>query len=138
MATYTGTTYNVLGNVIPNDHFAYKFYAEVTYTQSVTNNTTTFTIKPYDVKTNEPVNVVDCEHFTTNVLAVKGEVERNYSLMDSFVILMGVEGDLEVCWDGGVEPLKMGETILVPASMENITLKSLNKAKVLEVYIKNK
>ena len=58
--------------------------------------------------------------------------------MDSFVILMGVEGELEVCWDGGVEPLKMGETILVPASMENITLKSLNKAKVLEVYIKNK
>lgn len=92
----------------------------------------------YDVKTNEPVNVVDCEHFTTNVLAVEGGVERNYSLMDSFVILMGVEGDLEVCWDGGAEPLKMGETILVPASMENITLKSLNKAKVLEVYIKNK
>ena len=47
MAQYTGTTYNVLGNVIPNDHFAYKFYAEITYTQNVTNNTTTFTIKPY-------------------------------------------------------------------------------------------
>ena len=47
MAQYTGTTYNVLGNVIPNDHFSYKFYAEITYTQNVTNNTTTFTIKPY-------------------------------------------------------------------------------------------
>jgi hypothetical protein len=47
MATYTGKIYNVLGNVIPNDTVSYKFYAEVTYTQSVTNNTTTFTIKPY-------------------------------------------------------------------------------------------
>ena len=47
MAEYVGTTYNVLGNVIPNDHFSYKFYAEITYTQNITDNTTTFTIKPY-------------------------------------------------------------------------------------------
>lgn len=47
MAQYTGTIYNVLGNVIPNDTVNYKFYAEITYTQNVTNNTTTFTIKPY-------------------------------------------------------------------------------------------
>ncbi len=92
----------------------------------------------YSLKTNEPSNVVDCEHFTTNVLPVEGVVERNYSLLDSFVILMGVEGDLELQWNGGVETLKMGETILIPAMIENITLKSQNKGKVLEVYIRNK
>lgn len=92
----------------------------------------------YDLKSNEPTNVVDCDHFTTNVLMVDGAVERNYSLLDSFVILMGVEGDLELYWNGGVETITMGETVLIPATIENITLKSLNKGKVLEVYIKNK
>ncbi len=92
----------------------------------------------YELKANEPSNVVDCDHFTTNVLMVDGTVERNYSLLDSFVILMGVEGDLELHWNGGVETIKMGETVLIPATIENITLKSLNKGKVLEVYIKNK
>ena len=41
MATYSGTVYNVLGNAI-----GYTFSADVTYTQSIENNTTTLTITP--------------------------------------------------------------------------------------------
>ena len=41
MATYSGTVYNVLGNSI-----GYTFSADVTYTQSIENNTTTLTITP--------------------------------------------------------------------------------------------
>jgi hypothetical protein len=41
MATYSGTVYNVLGNKI-----GYTFSADVTYTQSIENNTTTLTITP--------------------------------------------------------------------------------------------
>ncbi len=90
----------------------------------------------YDLHANEPKNVVDCEHFTTNVVMVDGMLERNYSLLDSFVILMGVEGSMKVQWNGGEETLTMGETILVPAAIEEITLVSDNKGKALEVYIK--
>lgn len=90
----------------------------------------------YELGENACANVVDCSHFTTNVVGVKGTMERDYSALDSFVILMGVEGELTLEWNEGSDTLQMGETVLIPAVMEGVKLKSSNGAKVLEVYIK--
>lgn len=89
----------------------------------------------YELKKNQPAQVVDCEHFTTSVLQVSGAMQRNYEMLDSFVILMGVEGDLTVKFDGGEEKISMGETLLIPAAMSGVELVS-EGGKVLEVYVK--
>jgi hypothetical protein len=51
MATYYGTCYNSKGQaMIPENGLnGYSFYVEVEYTQSIENNTSTLTIKPYVV-----------------------------------------------------------------------------------------
>ena len=89
----------------------------------------------YDLKANEPCNVVDCSHFTTNILKVDGSLSRNYEDLDSFVILMGAEGEITIVCDGCEETIAMGESVLIPATLNNITLKSQN-GKLLECYIK--
>lgn len=89
----------------------------------------------YDLKANEPCNVVDCSHFTTNILKVDGSLSRNYEDLDSFVILMGAEGDITIVCDGCEETIAMGESVLIPATLNNITLMSQN-GKLLECYIK--
>ena len=37
---------------------------------------------------NQSVNVAQCQYFTTNFVAVNGELSKNYDSVESFVILM--------------------------------------------------
>ncbi|WP_138432912.1 type I phosphomannose isomerase catalytic subunit [Winogradskyella algicola] len=89
----------------------------------------------YDLKANENNNLVSCDFFTTNIFEVKGLRQVNYENLDSFVIYVCVEGETQVAVDGYTETLKMGETVLVPATMKSALFNGKN-AKLLEVYIK--
>ena len=91
-----------------------------------------------EIKLNESVELVNCEYFTTNLLEFDKSMEREYMSIDSFVILIGVEGELIVGEsDGKAETLKAGEVILLPASLNDIVFIPKEKpSKVLEVYIK--
>ena len=52
-------------------------------------------------------------------------------------MLYEVITDFEVVTEGGNEVVKMGETVLIPATLESVQLKPLSeKVKILEVYIK--
>ena len=82
---------------------------------------------------NEAVNLVESPYFVTNVVEVSGELQRNHEDKDSFVIYMGTEGSLELTWKDGQETLAKGETILVPACLDSVTLKG--EGRVLEVYM---
>lgn len=84
-------------------------------------------------KVNAPVTLEKCPYFQTNSLIVDGAVERDYADMDSFVIYICLDGDLELEYDGGTETVKKGETVLIPAELNDVTLKG--QGKVLEVYI---
>lgn len=84
-------------------------------------------------KVNAPVTLEKCPYFQTNSLIVDGETVRDYAALDSFVIYICLEGNLELAYEGGVETMKKGETVLVPAELNEITLKG--KGKLLEVYI---
>ncbi|MGY5846593.1 type I phosphomannose isomerase catalytic subunit [Salegentibacter sp. HM20] len=88
----------------------------------------------YEKVLNKPSNIAHCEYFTTNFLPVKGELTRDYSNIDSFVILMCVEGSAEVEVNKQVESIHQGETVLIPAINSNVKLKA-NNAKLLEIYI---
>jgi len=90
----------------------------------------------YQAKLNESVGLVKCNYFTTNLLELNQTIEKDYNKLDSFVIYIGLEGELQIETDSGSESLKKGETILIPASIENVQLKPKSAtAKVLEVYI---
>lgn len=90
----------------------------------------------YEVKANESVELASCQYFTTNVLELTQVVEKDYNKLDSFVIYICMEGELVVETESGTELVQMGETILIPASVENVHLKPITaSAKLLEVYI---
>lgn len=90
----------------------------------------------YEVKANESVELASCQYFTTNVLELTEVVDKDYNKLDSFVIYICMEGELVVETEAGTELVQMGETILIPASIENVHLKPITaSAKLLEVYI---
>ncbi len=90
----------------------------------------------YEVKANESVELASCQYFTTNVLELTEVVDKDYNKLDSFVIYICMEGELVVETEAGTELVQMGETILIPASIENVHLKPVTaSAKLLEVYI---
>lgn len=90
----------------------------------------------YNLASNKNSNLVSCDFFTTNIFEVKGLRQINYDGLDSFVIYMCVEGETKIAVDGHTETLKMGETVLLPATMKTALFNGRN-AKLLEVYIKS-
>ncbi|WP_299338948.1 type I phosphomannose isomerase catalytic subunit [uncultured Psychroserpens sp.] len=88
----------------------------------------------YNSDTKSSSNLVKCEYFTTNLLHSNSSQTLDYSQLDSFVILMCVEGSVQITLNEYTESIKMGETLLIPAAANHIILNSQN-AKLLEVYI---
>ncbi len=88
----------------------------------------------YKTFPNAAAEVINTQYFRTNIIQTNGTLERDYSLLDSFVILIGVEGKSFVSFQGNKEELKQGETLLVPASIEKIVIEG-DKVKILEVSL---
>lgn len=87
-------------------------------------------------KVNESVELVKCNYFTTNLLELDRKLEKDYNQLDSFVIYMCLDGELNLETESGSENIRKGETILLPATIEHVILKPVSPAvKLLEVYI---
>ena len=85
---------------------------------------------------NHVVNLAKCQYFTTNVLEFDQTIERDYAPLDSFVAYMCVEGCIIIETDSDKTEVAMGETVLIPAVLNDVRLIPENgKAKLLEVYI---
>ncbi len=82
----------------------------------------------------EAVKLVDCPYFCTSMVGVDGAVTRTFAA-DSFHLYMCVEGACEIVTGEGSVSMVMGETVLLPASLKQATLKSTTPAKLLEVYV---
>jgi mannose-6-phosphate isomerase len=91
----------------------------------------------YEAVLNTTVNMVDCPYFFTSILEFNEIVEKDYFLIDSFVIFYAVDGCFTINSDDS-EPVvvKKGESVLLPAMIKNISLVPEGLAKVIEVYIK--
>ncbi len=88
---------------------------------------------------NDPVNIARCPYFTTNVLEINQPVERDMFTLDTFIIYMCIEGEVEIMYnDKEIEPLKIGETILIPAEISFYTILPKGKSRLLEIYIESK
>ena len=92
----------------------------------------------YDKKTkNATVNLVKCPYFTTNLIKLdtKSALVKDYSELDSFVILMCTEGSFILSYEDGTETVRMGECILIPNVINKVEIISDGECKLLEVYI---
>lgn len=88
----------------------------------------------YDKKVNEPVQVVSCEYFTTNLLEFSQPVSRNYSF-DSFVIHVCVQGSYTIKYGEDTLNVKLGDCVLIPAVINEVMLETDTGFKILESYI---
>ena len=89
----------------------------------------------YQEVKNEPVELVKCPYFTTNILDFTTSTSRDYTELDSFVIQVCVEGSYVVECHGKQYTVKAGECILLPADAKRADLITINGFKILESYV---
>jgi mannose-6-phosphate isomerase len=87
------------------------------------------------VRLNKPVNLVSCGFFDTNIIKFNIVTERDYNLIDSFVIYICTEGRFSIRWEGKQEEVTKGETVLLPALIRNLDLVPEPDATLLEIFI---
>jgi mannose-6-phosphate isomerase len=91
----------------------------------------------YKIEINKTTNIIDSPYFMVNHLQFDQPVEKDYNLIDSFVIYIGIEGKFFINpLEGNPVEVKKGECVLIPAILKNLTIEPLKLAKLLEVYIK--
>ena len=72
---------------------------------------------------NEDTPLVECEYFKTHLLDLTDPLSVDVKSKDSFMIVICLEGQGELKdSEGNVVALKQSETVLVPASVGNVTL----------------
>jgi mannose-6-phosphate isomerase len=89
----------------------------------------------YEPKVNAVTTLVSCDYFTTNLLIFNRNIIRNYSSLDSFVVYMCLEGNFILECENHKILVEKGETVLIPASLDEVSLIPQGEVKLLEVYI---
>lgn len=83
---------------------------------------------------NTSVELKSCPYFTVNVIELDGRMPRNYLAHDSFVIYVCVDGGYSIeRMNAPAEEVVKGETVLLPAELDNVTL--TGRARLLEIYM---
>lgn len=88
----------------------------------------------YDTEYNSSNNMVTCDYFITNYLNVVGTFVKQLVNRDSFTIYICVDGQAQIKVGENTEKLVQGETILIPATINEISI-SAKDAKILEVHL---
>jgi mannose-6-phosphate isomerase len=86
----------------------------------------------YKEAINQSTTVVNCLYFKTNIIALQDRFIWKKA-KEAFTVFMCTNGQFEMVVNGEILRFKMGNTILIPACIENLTLKG--KATLLEISI---
>ena len=90
----------------------------------------------YTPKQNEGVELVECPYFTTSVYDLPEPMNIDYSELDSFVIYICMEGACTVTDnEGNSLELQAGESVLFPATTQNVEVQPKGSVKFLETYV---
>ncbi len=92
----------------------------------------------YEPAFNKTVPVVESTYFNTSLIHFDKPVIKDYSGLDSFVILQCAEGKCNIEYEGSTEILLAGEVLLIPSIMERIQIIPLVETKILEIYYPQK
>ena len=87
----------------------------------------------YEPKKNESQLLVECPYFNTAVYDLTEPMTIDYTELDSFVILMGLKGEGTLTIDGEEVSFHAGESILLPATVQEVATKGTIKC--LETYV---
>lgn len=82
---------------------------------------------------NQPLILAECNYFKTSLLKIDSPVIKDYSLTDSSVIYLCTESSVVVECSGKSEMIVKGETLLIPASVEKVSLIPVGEASLLEI-----
>lgn len=83
----------------------------------------------------EQVELVDNRYFTTSRLNVNASKEIKLGHRDSFTILINVAGKVDLVYKGRSYSLSLGETVLIPASIDKLQMNPRSAATLLDVHI---
>ena len=75
---------------------------------------------PYEPQRDAEVPLVSCEYFTTSVLELSAPFRKALSTLDSFLIVMCLEGGALLRSEGREAKIASDECVLVPASAQDI------------------
>ena len=89
----------------------------------------------YKHEINKTASLVNCSSFTTNLLELDRTVDKDYGDLDSFVIYICVEGKAEIRTGEECISLITSEVILIPATIDEVSLTPDPFTRILEVYI---
>jgi len=90
----------------------------------------------YETRENNPVPLASCPYFETNLLQLSVGIERNQLDKNSFVVYICLEGRVVITDRNGHEvAAEQGESVLIPASIADVTIFPRKNAKLLETYI---
>ncbi len=86
----------------------------------------------YEAQKNCGVELVKCPYFTTTLYDLTDPIAIDLKEKDSFVVVICVDGEGTIA-DGAGEtlPIRRGETILVPASVDGVQLTPAGSMKIL-------
>ncbi len=88
----------------------------------------------YD-KSESETRLAECAYFVTNRLMVEHNRHRDYSGFDSCIILMCLEGEGELHYDGGKVNYSPGDSLLIPNILNELVIHPEKLSKLLEVRI---
>jgi len=88
----------------------------------------------YHRVTNHPQKLIASPYFETSFLEVHGKIDRDLSLIDSFVVYMCVAGEGIIRVNTNSQIIQLGETVLIPAICTKVSILATN-AKLLEVFV---
>jgi mannose-6-phosphate isomerase len=89
----------------------------------------------------ESVELAACDFFHVHLLSLSHPVEKDYSFVDSFVVYMCINGEGILSSYGNEDVhFKQGESILIPASLKQLTIKPVpdKPIKLIECFLKEK
>ncbi len=92
----------------------------------------------YSVLTNKTSQIITCKYFTTNILQFDQVLYKNYEELSSFVVYMCMEGSCSIqtnAAEDGTTILKAGDTILIPAFLDQLKLHPYQSTKILEIFV---
>lgn len=92
----------------------------------------------YTPQRNKTVNLVDCPYFTTALLQLDTDCQREIAKYDSFMVYMCMQGSATITANNGTYvTLKQGETCLVPAAIEQVEIHPTPTTSLLECYVRD-
>lgn len=89
----------------------------------------------YATEKNKASKICSNSHFNVNIIEAEQNIMLDYSNLDSFVAYMCVGGIADIECNGKTTGIKQGETVLIPAEIDEIKLVPETCTRLLEISI---